>query len=47
MDEQKIAHISAGTPTAYEPPKVKFMNEQEIFAALQISVNASSWWMSM
>lgn len=28
----------------YEPPRVKFMDEQEIFVALQVSVNAASWW---
>jgi hypothetical protein len=31
----------------YEPPRVKFMDEQEMFEALQVSVNAASWWASM
>ncbi len=45
---------NASIPTApaierpsYEPPKVKFMDEQEAFASLQISVNAMSWWGGM
>lgn len=47
MNEQKLAQASGEALKPYEAPKVKFMNEQEIFAALQISVNATSWWMSM
>jgi len=31
----------------YETPRVKFMDEQEIFGALQVSVNAMSWWGGM
>ncbi len=31
----------------YEAPRVKFMDEQEIFGVLQVSVNAMSWWGGM
>lgn len=35
--------VSSDRPM-YEAPKARFMNEQEIFAALQTSVNATTWW---
>lgn len=32
---------------AYVAPKVRIMNEKEIFSALQVSVNANTWWAAM
>jgi hypothetical protein len=39
--------VSTRDRPQYETPRVKFMNEQEIFGALQVSVNAMSWWNGM
>jgi hypothetical protein len=39
--------VSLQNRLPYEAPKVKFMDEQEIFAALQVSVNATTWWGGM
>ncbi|MBI1787415.1 MAG: hypothetical protein HYR60_07680 [Acidobacteria bacterium] len=40
---ERIEKETTGLPK-YEPPKIRVMDEKEIFAAFQVSVNASTWW---